>query len=46
MPVGDFTRSAPDGWIFKRDFEHASFWLDLNASKGEIEWKKRQPPSA
>jgi hypothetical protein len=39
MPVGDFTRSAPDGWFFNRVFEHASLWLDLNASEGEIGWK-------
>lgn len=38
-PLGDFTRSAPDGWIFKREFEHASVLLDLNAREGKIEWK-------
>lgn len=38
-PLGDFTRSAPDGWIFKRDFEHASVRLDLNTSEAKIEWK-------
>lgn len=38
-PLGDFTRSAPDGWTFKREFEHASVWLDLNAREGKIDWK-------
>ena len=38
-PLGDFTRSTPDGWIFNREFEHASVWLDLNAREGRIEWK-------
>jgi hypothetical protein len=38
-PLGDFTRSAPNGWIFKREFEHASVLLDLNAREGKIEWK-------
>ena len=38
-PLGDFTRPDPNGWIFRREFEHASVWLDLNAREGKIEWK-------
>ena len=27
------------GWISKREFEHASVRLDLNAREGRIDWK-------
>ena len=38
-PKGDHTRPDPAGWVFKREFEHASVWLDLDARKGKIDWK-------
>ncbi|MGA0094791.1 MAG: putative glycoside hydrolase, partial [Chthoniobacterales bacterium] len=38
-PLGDFARTDPGGWIFKRKFEHASVWLDLYAREGKVEWK-------
>jgi hypothetical protein len=38
-PLGDFARTDPGGWIFKREFEHASVWLDLDAREGKVEWK-------
>ena len=38
-PLGDFARPDPGGWIFKREFEHASVWLDLDAREGKVEWK-------
>ena len=38
-PLADFARPDPGGWIFEREFEHASVWLDLNARKGRVEWK-------
>lgn len=38
-PRGDFTRPDPDSWIFKREFQHASVWLDLEAREGKVEWK-------
>ena len=38
-PRGDFTRPDPGGWIFKREFQHASVWLDLEAREGKVEWK-------
>lgn len=37
-PTGDYTRPDPKGWIFRREFEHASVWLDLNSRTGKIEW--------
>ena len=38
-PLADFDRPDPGGWIFKREFEHASVWLDLNTREGKVEWK-------
>jgi hypothetical protein len=38
-PLGDFDRPDPGGWIFKREFEHASVWLDLNTREGKVDWK-------
>lgn len=35
MPLADYTRATPDGWIFQREFEHASVWVDLNEREGE-----------
>lgn len=38
-PTGEYTRPDPAGWIFRREFEHASVWLDLNSRVGKIEWR-------
>jgi len=38
-PRGDFVRPDPKGWIFQREFEHASVRVDLNAREGKIVWK-------
>jgi len=38
-PKGDYRRPDPAGWIFTREFEHASVWLDLSERKGRIDWK-------
>jgi hypothetical protein len=38
-PLGDFTRPEPGGRIFKREFEHASVWLNLDTREGKIDWK-------
>jgi len=38
-PTGAYTRPDPNGWIFQREFEHASVWLDLNSREGKIEWR-------
>jgi hypothetical protein len=34
-PIGPATQS---GYIYTREFEHASVWLDLSQEKGEITW--------
>jgi hypothetical protein len=38
-PKGAFTRVNPEGWIFTREFEYASVWLDTEARKAKITWK-------
>ena len=35
-PKGPATR---DGYIYTRDFEHASVWLDIENDKGKVTWK-------
>ena len=37
-PTGVFKRVKPDGWIFTREFEHASVWVDTEARKAKITW--------
>jgi len=39
QPLGEYTRPNPDGWVFQREFEHASVSLDLGAREGRIEWR-------
>ena len=38
-PLCDYTRSDPAGWIFRREFEHASVWLNLETRQGKIDWR-------
>jgi len=38
-PLGEYTRPDPNGWVFRREFEHASVWVDLDTRKGKIQWK-------
>ncbi|MDW5290275.1 putative glycoside hydrolase [Formosa sp. PL04] len=38
-PKADFKRVNPEGWIFTREFEHASVWLDTETRKAKITWK-------
>jgi hypothetical protein len=38
-PLGDYTRPNRKAWVFQREFEHASVWLDLTAREGTIKWK-------
>jgi alpha-L-fucosidase len=28
------------GWVFERDFEHASVWVDLEKKEARIDWKR------
>ena len=37
-PKGAFKRETPDGWIFTREYEHASVWVDTDARKAKITW--------
>ena len=38
-PLGEYTRPNPKGWVFQREYEHASVQVDLEAREGKIEWK-------
>lgn len=46
-PLGEYKRVSPQGWVFTREFEHASVWLDLENRQGRITWQsdyaKAQP---
>ena len=35
-PAGPAVR---EGYIYTRDFEHASVWLDIENSRGRVTWK-------
>jgi hypothetical protein len=35
-PKGDAVR---EGWTFRREFEHASVFVDVEKLKGRIDWK-------
>lgn len=37
-PKGDYFRHNPQRWIFTREFENASVWLDLENRKADINW--------
>ncbi|MFR9620257.1 MAG: putative glycoside hydrolase [Rikenellaceae bacterium] len=36
VPKGDAVR---DGWIYTREFEHASVWVDIDRKEARIEWR-------
>jgi hypothetical protein len=36
-PKGEYTRTDPEGWEFRREFEHASVVVDLEKREGSIE---------
>ncbi|MGJ8657346.1 MAG: putative glycoside hydrolase [Akkermansiaceae bacterium] len=38
-PKGAYTRVKEDGWVFTREFEHASVWVDTEKGQGKITWK-------
>ncbi|WP_276166042.1 putative glycoside hydrolase [Zobellia alginiliquefaciens] len=37
-PKGAFKREKPDGWVFTREFQHASVWVDTEAKTAKITW--------
>ena len=37
-PKGAFKRETSDGWIFTREFEHASVWVNTDTRKAKITW--------
>ncbi|MCG9792843.1 putative glycoside hydrolase [Flavobacterium algicola] len=39
QPKGAFVRESAKSWVFTREFEHASVWLDTDARKAKITWK-------
>jgi len=38
-PKGPYQRTAPDGWEFTREFEHASVWVNTETGQGKITWR-------
>jgi len=38
-PKGAYKRESPDSWVFTRDFEHASVWVDTEKREGKITWR-------
>lgn len=38
-PQGPYQRTSPDGWVFTREFEHASVWVDTEARQSKITWR-------
>jgi hypothetical protein len=38
-PLGEYTRHDPNGWLFRRQFEHASVRVDLETRQGKVEWQ-------
>ena len=39
-PQGAYHRTSSNGWVFSREFEHASVWVDTEKQKGKITWRK------
>ncbi|CAH8281491.1 putative glycosyl hydrolase-like family 15 (GHL15) protein [Mariniflexile fucanivorans] len=37
-PKGAFKRETSDGWIFTREFEHASIWVNTDTKEAKITW--------
>ncbi|WP_208021450.1 putative glycoside hydrolase family 15 protein [Flavicella sediminum] len=38
-PKEAFKRVNPEGWVFTREFEHASVWVNTETRKAKITWK-------
>lgn len=39
-PQGAYHRTSSNGWVFTREFEHASVWVDTEKKTGKITWRK------
>ena len=39
QPRGEAVRDEPDGWTFRREFEHARVEVDLDKREGRVDWK-------
>lgn len=39
-PLGAYQRESEDKWIFTREFEHASVWVDTEKREAKITWNK------
>jgi len=39
-PLGDCTRVGPDGWTFRREFQHARVTVDLEKREGAVDWNR------
>lgn len=40
-PLGEMTRK---GWTLRREFKHASVWMNLGTKKAEIQWHQAAIP--
>lgn len=38
-PKGAYNRESIDEWVFTREFEHASVWVDTEKREGKITWR-------
>jgi hypothetical protein len=38
-PKEAFKRVSPEGWVFTREFEHASVWVNTDTKKAKIDWE-------
>jgi len=39
-PKETYKRINPEGWVFTREFEHASVWVNTEKKMGKITWRK------
>lgn len=38
-PLGAYVREDSEKWVFTREFEHASVWVDTEKQKSKITWR-------
>jgi hypothetical protein len=38
-PTGPANRPDPDGWVFTREYEHASVWVNTDTREAKITWR-------
>ena len=39
-PKGAYQRNESDGWVFTREFEHASVWVDTEKREAKVTWRR------